>query len=171
MGLADGLIAEIEREGVSTERILGRVPSEKLDWQPHPKSMSLGQLAWHIATLPDMAIGMLKIGFRDVSQARPPAAPEKAQDLVDEFKKNVAALKDVLKQTSDDVLLNERFAFKNGETVITSFPKLAAMRTVLLNHSYHHRGQLTVYLRLLDVPVPAMYGRSADENAFERVRK
>ena len=168
MALADALIAELEREGASTERILARVPTDKLSWQPHPKSMSLGQLAWHIATLPDMAIGMLKIGFRDVSQARPPAAPEKAEDLVNEFRKNVAALKDALSHTSDDVLLNERFAFKNGETVISSFPKLAAMRTVLLNHSYHHRGQLTVYLRLLDVPVPAMYGRTADESLFER---
>ena len=168
MPLSDALIAELEREGASTERILARVPTDKLTWQPHPKSMSLGQLAWHIATLPDMAIGMLKIGYRDVSQARPPAAPEKAEDLVDEFRKNVAALKDVLSHMSDEVLLNERFAFRNGDTVISSFPKLAAMRTVLLNHSYHHRGQLTVYLRLLDVPVPAMYGRTADESLFER---
>lgn len=168
MRLADGLIAELEREAASTERILARVPSDRLAWTPHPKSMTLGALASHIAMLPAQAISMLRDGERDVAQARPSGPLRSAGEIVDAFKKNVAALKDVLSQTEDAVLLNERFAFKNNGEVISSFPKLGAIRTVLMNHSYHHRGQLTVYLRLLDVPVPAMYGRSADENAFER---
>ena len=168
MKLADAIVAELDREAASTSRILERVPSDKLDWSPHPKSMSLGQLAWHIASLPKAAIGGLKMGERDVAHARPDPRPDNATDMVAAFQKNVADLKEVLSQTEDATLLNERFAFKNNGAVVNSFPKLGFLRTVLLNHSYHHRGQLTVYLRLLDVPVPAMYGRTADENLFER---
>lgn len=168
MRLADAIIAELEREAVSTARILERVPPDKLDWAPHAKSMKLGQLAWHIATLPKSAIGALKSGERDVTKARPDTTPATIGDIVAEFRRNVADLKQTLSVTEDATLLNERFAFKRNDEVVTSFPKLAMLRTVLLNHSYHHRGQLTVYLRLLDVPVPAMYGTSADENLFTR---
>ena len=168
MPLADAVIAELEREAASTTRILERVPTDKLDWTPHPKSMSLGQLAWHIASLPKAGIVGLRVGERDVALARPDPRPNDATDIVKAFHQNVADLKEVLSNTDDAVLLNERFSFKNNGEVVTSFPKMAMLRTVLLNHSYHHRGQLTVYLRLLDIPVPAMYGRSADENAFER---
>ena len=170
MRLAEPIIAELEREAASTVRILERVPTDKLDWTPHAKSMSLGALAWHIASLPKMAIGGLRVGERDVAQARPDPRPADATDIVAAFRQNVADLKQVLSQTEDATLLNERFAFKNNGEVVSSFPKLAFLRTVLLNHSYHHRGQLTVYLRLLDIPVPAMYGRTADESLFERKR-
>jgi uncharacterized damage-inducible protein DinB len=166
MALADLLIAEIEREGKSTSRILERVPPDKLEWRPHAKSMSLGELAWHIATLPANAVTGLREGKRDVSRARP--GPRQGVDMVGEFQRNLGELKNALGAISDEVLLGERFAFVRGEQVLTSFPKAAFIRTVLMNHSIHHRGQLTVYLRLLDVPVPAMYGTSADENAFER---
>ncbi len=169
MRLIDPLVAELDRESVSTERILAVVPADKLDWLPHPKSMALGQLAWHIASLPKAAILGLQTGERDVSQARPPQRPENPGDMVQVFRQNVIDLKDALSKTTDETLLKERFAFKKGDEVLTSFPKIAMLRTVLLNHTYHHRGQLTVYLRLLDVPVPAMYGRSADENAFDSI--
>jgi uncharacterized damage-inducible protein DinB len=168
MSIAESFIAEMEREGKSTVRILERVPQEKLDWRPHPKSMTLGELAWHIATLPASAARGLREGTRDIGGARP--GPRQGADFVAEFQRNVAALKSALAAISDEVLLRERFSFVRGEDVVTSFPKMAFIRTVLLNHSVHHRGQLTVYLRLLDVPVPAMYGTSADENAFERRR-
>ncbi len=168
MSIAESFIAELEREGKSTVRILERVPQEKLDWRPHPKSMTLGDLAWHIAMLPASAARGLREGRRDISQSRP--GPRQGADFVAEFQRNVAALKSALAAISDEVLLKERFSFVRGEDVVTSFPKMAFIRTVLLNHSVHHRGQLTVYLRLLDVPVPAMYGTSADENAFERRR-
>lgn len=167
MALADALMSEIEREGAGTERILGRVPADKLDWRPHPKSMSLGELAWHIANMPAVAIIGLAEGERDIATARPSPRPDKP-DFVATFKANIAKLKDAMSKTSDATLINEKFSFKNSGEVITSFPKIAFLRTVLMNHSIHHRGQLTVYLRLLDVPVPAMYGRSADENGFER---
>ncbi len=167
MGLAQSLIAELEREAKSTQRMLQRVPQDKLDWQPHPKSMTLGQLAWHIASLPANAVRGLREGKREVSGARP--SPREGSDFVGTFRRNLDDLKAALSATPDEVLLKERFSFVlNGEPV-TSFPKLALIRTVMMNHSIHHRGQLSVYLRLLDVPVPATYGTSADENAFERL--
>ncbi len=166
MRIADSLIAELEREGKSTVRILERVPNETLDWRPHPKSMSLGELAWHIATLPANAVKGLREGRRDIALSRP--GPCEGDDFVATFQRNLGELKVALAATSDEALLQERFSFVRNSEVVTSFPKLAFVRTVLINHSIHHRGQLTVYLRLLDVPVPAMYGTSADENAFER---
>jgi len=166
MRIADSLIAEIERESKSTERILDRVPKDKIDWRPHQKSMTIGELAWHIANMPAMAVKGLQEGKREVSGARP--SPREGEDFAGTFRRNVENLKATLGSTADEVLLTERFAFvRDGETV-TSFPKLGFIRTVFINHSIHHRGQLTVYLRLLDIPVPAMYGTSADENAFER---
>jgi uncharacterized damage-inducible protein DinB len=129
--------------------------------------MSLGQLAWHIANLPSYALRMLRDGRVEVGQARPVPAPDEAQDLVEVFQRNLETLKDALSETSDATLM-ERFSFTRDGEPLTSFPKLGMLRTVLLNHSYHHRGQLTVYLRLLDIPVPAMYGRTADESAFDR---
>ena len=166
--IAEHLISEIEREAKSTERILGVVPADKLDWKPHTKSMSLGDLAWHIAILPKNAILGLEVGERDVATARPTPRPANTGDIVAGFKQNIVDLRAVLSAFDDQRLLTEKFAFKNSGEVVTAFPKAAFIRTVMMNHSIHHRGQLTVYLRLLDVPVPAMYGRSADENAFER---
>jgi uncharacterized damage-inducible protein DinB len=166
MRIADSLIAELEREAKSTVRILERVPLDRLEWKPHEKSMSIGQLAWHIATLPRGGVGGLREKKREVSLSRPPARA--GDDLVGTFTTCVAELKAALTETSDETLLKERFCFvRNGETVV-SFPMIGLIQTVILNHSIHHRGQLSVYLRLLDVPVPAMYGTSADENMFDR---
>jgi uncharacterized damage-inducible protein DinB len=167
MPLADAIIAELDHEGKSTARILERVPREKFAWKPHAKSMSLGQLAFHIANLPNAALRMLREGRVEVGKARAAADPDETQDLVEVFQRNLETLKDALSETSDATLM-ERFSFTRDGEPLTSFPKLGMLRTVLLNHSYHHRGQLTVYLRLLDIPVPAMYGRSADESAFDR---
>ncbi|MDQ6801869.1 MAG: DinB family protein [Acidobacteriota bacterium] len=166
MRIAEGLIAELEREAKSTVRILERVPADRLEWQPHEKSMSIGQLAWHIATLPRSGVLGLKEKKREVGLSRP--SPRTGDDLVGTFTTCVAELKAALTATSDETLLKERFSFvRNGETVV-SFPLVGLIQTVILNHSIHHRGQLSVYLRLLNIPVPAMYGTSADENAFDR---
>ncbi len=164
MAISEALIAELEREGKSTERILGRVPAEKAGWRPHAKSMTLGELAWHIARLPLGAVEGLRNGKRDTAVSRPSA--QAGSDFVGEFRRNLDALKSELASTSDAALLNERFSFLKGDEVLASFPKIGFLRTVMINHSIHHRGQLTVYLRLLDLSVPAMYGRSADESAF-----
>ena len=170
MSLAETIVAELERESVSTVRILERVPGDKLDWQPHAKSSTIGQLAWHIASLPKSAAAMLRSGERDVALAKPDPRPAQPGDMVEAFRRNVAELKETLSSMDDAALINERFAFKRNGEVMISMPKIGMLRTILLNHSYHHRGQLSVYLRLLDVPVPAMYGTSADENLFDRAR-
>jgi len=167
MGLSQGLIAEIEREGASTERILQRVPSGQFDWRPHPKSMSLGELAWHIARLPALGVIGLRDGKRDIGGARP--GPPKEGDVVAEFRRHLADLTSLLASMPDETLLHEKFSFVRGDELVASMPKLGFLRTVFMNHSIHHRGQLTVYLRLIDVPVPAMYGRSADEDGFGRL--
>ena len=165
MPLSDAILAELDREGKSTTKILERVPKEKLDWRPHAKSRTLGELAWHIANMPAAAVRMLREGRVEVGSARPPALPAGETDFAGVYQRNVETLRNALAETSDATLM-ERFSFtRQGEPVV-SFPKLGMLRTVLLNHSYHHRGQLTVYLRLLDVAVPAIYGRSADEEAF-----
>jgi uncharacterized damage-inducible protein DinB len=165
MPLADAILAELEREGKSTARILERVPSANVDWKPHPKSRSLGQLAWHIANIPANAVRSLREGRVEVGVARPPSLPDGETDFAGVFQRNLEALRNALGETSDATLM-ERFSFtRQGEPVL-SFPKLGMIRTVMLNHIYHHRGQLTVYLRMLDVAVPAIYGSSADEDAF-----
>jgi uncharacterized damage-inducible protein DinB len=166
MNIAQSLIAELDREAVSTVRILERVPVDNLDWKPHAKSMTIGQLSWHLAEIPAAVVEMLRTGERETSQSRPSLRADKT--FIDVFRGNLEKVKAALAAMSDEALLKERFSFKRNGDVVASFPKIGVARTILMNHSVHHRGQLTVYLRLLDVPVPAMYGTTADESAFER---
>jgi uncharacterized damage-inducible protein DinB len=167
MTLAESLIAELEREGKSTVRILQRVPMDRVDWKPHAKSMSLGQLAWHIATLPRSGVIGLREKKREVTGGGVRPGPAGKDDLAATFQQSLEALKAELSATSDQTLMKERFSFvRNGEPIV-SFPLLGMIRTVIINHSIHHRGQLTVYLRLLELSVPAMYGTTADESAFD----
>ncbi len=167
MTLAESLIAELEREGEGTGKILRRVPTDRIDWKPHAKSMSLGQLAWHIATLPRSGVIGLREKKREVTGGGVRPGPAGRDDLAATFQQSLEALKAELSATSDQTLMQERFSFvRNGEPIV-SFPLLGMIRTVIINHSIHHRGQLTVYLRLLEVSVPAMYGTTADESAFD----
>jgi len=167
MTLTESLIAELEREGKSTVRILQRVPMDRIDWKPHVKSMSLGQLAWHIATLPRSGVMGLREKKREVTGGGVRPGPAGHDDLTATFQQSLEALKAELLATSDQTLMTERFSFvRNGEPIV-SFPLLGLIRTVIVNHSIHHRGQLTVYLRLLEESVPAMYGTTADESAFD----
>lgn len=164
MRIADNLLAEINREAVSTTRLLQSVPLDKLDWAPHPRSMSLGQLAWHIAGLPKRIASFIEVKTFDLGGARPsPALGEGSP--VDAYRKNVGGMTAAVGALEDADIMAPFTMVMNGETV-TQMPIAGMIRTIGMNHVYHHRGQLTVYLRLLDVPVPAMYGRSADENPF-----
>ena len=163
--LANAFIGELERESASTERLLERVPTDQADWRPHPRSSSLSALAWHIANIPRRISGLIVAGSFDVLKARPGAAAEH-HDYVSELKSSVEEAKRVLSGLDDAAMMAKSFRFMRGSDTIRELPVLAAIRSIMLNHTYHHRGQLTVYLRLLDVPVPAMYGTSADENPF-----
>ncbi|HEX3582054.1 MAG TPA: DinB family protein [Thermoanaerobaculia bacterium] len=163
--LANAFIGELERESVSTARLLERVPTDKPDWRPHPRSTSLSALAWHIANIPRRISTLLAAGSFDVLQARPGAAAGH-HDYVSELNASVEEAKRIISGIDDAAMMAKSFRFRRGEETIRELPVLAAIRSIMLNHTYHHRGQLTVYLRLLDVPVPAMYGTSADENPF-----
>ena len=163
--LANAFIGELERESASTERLLERVPTDKPEWRPHPRSTSLSALAWHIANIPRRISAVIAAGSFDILQARP-GAPAEHHDYVAELKASVEEAKRIIGGLDDASMMAKSFRFKRGEETIRELPVLAAIRSIMLNHTYHHRGQLTVYLRLLDVPVPAMYGTTADENPF-----
>lgn len=166
MGLADALIQEIDREGATTRRVLERVPSDKLSWKPHPRSMSLGELAQHVAMTPGSTAGWaLKDVFDFGATGERPAPATSTADIVAAHDQSVTKAKDVARQLGDAGLTSDWEAKMNG-AVVLKMPKIGLYRTIVLNHWYHHRGQLSVYLRLLNVPVPSIYGPSADENPF-----
>lgn len=165
MGLSETLIHEIDNEAKTTRRVLERVPSDKLSWKPHPKSMSLGELAQHVATIPGSVAAWALGDSFDFSGGERTPAPSSTAEIVANHDKSVTEAKDVARKLGDAGLPRDWEGKMNGATLM-KMPKIALYRTIVLNHWYHHRGQLSVYLRLLDVPVPAIYGPSADENPF-----
>jgi uncharacterized damage-inducible protein DinB len=164
--IASALIAEMEQEAATARRCLERVPADKFDWKPHEKSTSFGKLATHIAemfgwTSPTLQQPELDFAKWDYK----PFEPSTTEDLVEFLDKNVAEAIITLRNTPDEVFM-ENWTMRNGETVYFTMPKVAVMRSFVLNHIVHHRGQLSVYLRLNDIPVPAIYGPSADEGSM-----
>ena len=165
MAMIDGLLRELEQEAQATKRILERVPQAHLGWKPHEKSMSLGQLALHIATVPGNVARMIA----QPSMQRPsfvqPAATQ-VGELLPALENTVNQAKTAL-GGMDDAAITATWRVLDGDREIMVMPRIAAIRAIMLNHWYHHRGQLSVYLRQLNVPVPSIYGPSADENPFE----
>ena len=164
MTLADSVLVELDQEAQTTKRVLDRIPDDKLAWRPHPRSRSLGQLALHIASAPG---SVAALAMQDAVEAPDFSQPEpkSRQEVLDTFSKSLESAKDMLKKM-DDVRLTSMWSLtKNGKTLM-SIPRIGFLRAILMNHVYHHRGQLSVYLRMLDVPVPSIYGPSADENPF-----
>ena len=165
MALVDALLPEFDHEMSKTRTVLERVPEDRFDWKPHAKSFSLGALATHVATLPTWATETLTHSEIDVGGQPPLSALPSRSDILATFDKHVAAARAALTNRTDAELLAMWSLKRNGKTIF-SMPKTAVLRSFVLSHLIHHRGQLTVYLRLLDVPVPAIYGPSADEPAF-----
>lgn len=163
MSMLKAILSELQHESQGTSTILERVPAGQSEWTPHPKSMTLGKLASHIATLPAGCKRMLESGKFDVSGARPPVPAD--VPYAELYRTNIAALRELL-GSLDDAALQEPFAMVRGDEVLRQMTKGIMLRTIFLNHSIHHRGQLSVYLRLIGVPLPALYGTSADENPF-----
>jgi uncharacterized damage-inducible protein DinB len=160
------MIGEIQQEAAITKRVLERVPGDKLAWKPHPKSMSLGQLALHIATIPGGIARIAQQDEFDVAGATfDPPAPENTQEILNALDDSLKAAEEYLGGVSEPTANANWRVLANGREVM-AMPRAAMLRSIMLNHWYHHRGQLSVYLRLLDVPVPVIYGRSADENPF-----
>jgi uncharacterized damage-inducible protein DinB len=165
MPIIDMLLQELEQEAQTTRRVLERVPDGHLGWKPHPKSMSLGQLALHIATVP---AGVAEIAAQPGLETPPAfeqAAAQTAAELVPALEQSVARARALL-GGMDDAKAMETWTLKSGGQVLMAMPRAALLRAIMLNHWYHHRGQLSVYLRQLDVPLPSIYGPSADENPF-----
>ncbi|HEX8254243.1 MAG TPA: DinB family protein [Thermoanaerobaculia bacterium] len=162
MPIIDPILTELDFEARATTRVLERVPADRYDWTPHPRSMPVGKLAWHIASIPKRVEVLLRAGTFDVNDARPGEPPATTPELVALFHENMASVRAYMAELSDETL-RETFTMTRGEQVIMKMAKVTLIRTVLMNHTYHHRGQLAVYLRLLDIPVPAIYGTSADE--------
>lgn len=158
------LLLELEQEAQATHRILERVPGQRLDWTPHPKSMSLGQLAMHIANLPGAIAEVSRNSF-DVNTVIPRPTATSTEQVLQTLSESLARARAILESTDDADLLAP-WRMMKGEEVIFAITRGELLRSVMLNHWYHHRGQLAVYLRLLDVAVPAIYGDSADERVF-----
>jgi len=166
MTLIDGLLQEFEREAQTTRRVLERVPNDKLNWRPHPRARTLGELALHIATSP---AGVAELASRSPAQAPRfgpgDPTPTTASELISALDHSLERAKAVL-GGMDDVAAGQTWRLMNGDRELLAMPRIAFLRSIMLNHWYHHRGQLTVYLRQLDVPIPSIYGPSADENPF-----
>lgn len=164
MAIIDGLLQELEQEAQTTRRVLERVPGGQLGWRPHEKARTLGQLAFHVANVPG-AIAELAV-----------KSPVEAPDVPDENLENISELLPALDRSvakarralggMDDATLAETWRLMRGEREILAMPRAALLRNAMLNHWYHHRGQLSTYLRALGQPVPSIYGPSADENPF-----
>ncbi|HJQ67796.1 MAG TPA: DinB family protein [Blastocatellia bacterium] len=166
MAIGKSMLPEFDYEMASTRKTLERVPDDMFDWKPHDKSMTMGGLATHLANLPTWASRAInKDSFDMAPQGGPPFRLTQAQsrsEVLDTFDKNVAEARAAIAGASDEALMEKWSLLSGGETVMT-LPKVAVLRSFIMNHSIHHRGQLTVYLRLNDLPVPGLYGPSADE--------
>ena len=167
MTLSATLLPEFDQEMASTRKSLERVPEDKFDWKPHPKSGTLGWLATFMAVLPSWASTTIVQDSLDLAPpGSPPPQPNPVaasrQAVLELFDKNVTAARAALAGASDEQLMKPWTLLKGGVTVVT-LPKIAVLRSFVMNHMIHHRAQLGVYLRLNDVPVPAIYGPTADE--------
>ena len=169
MTVAAAFLPELDHETANTRKTLERIPAGKLDWRPHEKSMTFQGLATHISNLPSWTSLMIRDDSFDIApvgqdppKAEPVTSVEKALEI---FDRNVAAARAAIEGASDEWMFQPWSLLKGGETVFT-MPRVAVLRSMVMNHLIHHRAQLAVYLRLNDIPVPALYGPSADESSF-----
>jgi len=165
--ISEALLPEFDHEMANTRKTLERCPAEKFAFQPHAKSFTMGSLATHIANMAGWATDALdKESFDVAPVGAPPYKDEPAkttQELLERFDKGVAQARAALAESSDEHLLKPWSLLAGGQNIFT-MPRVAVLRSMILSHIIHHRGQLTVYLRLHDIPVPALYGPSADES-------
>ena len=165
MAIKDALLPEFDREMAIARKVIERVPAEKFDYKPHDKSMTMGRLASHIAEMPTWATtGILKDSL-DLAAGYTPFEPKSTADLLEAFDNNVAGAHNAIAGVNDETLMKS-WSLKRGDVTLMTMPKIAVVRSFVLNHVIHHRGQLSVYLRLNDIPVPSIYGPSADEGSL-----
>ena len=164
MPMIDTVLMELDNEGATTRRLLERVPNDKLAWKPHPKARSLGELAVHIAQTQKHVSDMLQSSAAEVNQT-PESVPGDPSEIVRMFDDGLKSAKSTLGAMSDADLMSNWSLVRDGKPIFSA-PKIGVIRMIVLNHVYHHRGQLSTYLRELGVSIPSIYGPSADENPF-----
>jgi uncharacterized damage-inducible protein DinB len=169
MRLSEALLPEFDQEMIHIRKTLERVPDDKLGWKPHEKSMTMGRLATHLAETPGWTLPTIE---KDSLDLAPPGAPpfqpataNSRQEMLDMFDKDIKAARVAIAGASDEHLLKPWSLLMGGDTILTQ-TRIAVLRTWVMNHSIHHRAQLGVYLRLNNIPVPAIYGPSADEGGM-----
>lgn len=162
MAMNQALLAEWDHETAGTRKVLANIPDAKHGWQPHPKSFSIGKLGTHVATMGMWAHLTCTQDFFDLAGSPKAPEPVDTADLL-RYHDEWAAKGRAAIAATDDAAMLQPWALKSGEHVIFSMPRVAVLRSFVFSHLIHHRGQLTVYLRLLDVPVPGLFGPSADE--------
>jgi uncharacterized damage-inducible protein DinB len=166
MALGEALLKEFDLEMASTRKTLERIPEDKLTWKPHEKSTALGRLAGHLAELPGFGFRMTQVDAFDLAASRQqglkPLVAESQKHVLEIFDKNVALLREAVAKLSD-ADLQKNWTLSLGEKKFYDGPRIGALRRMMMNHMIHHRAQLGVYLRLNGVPVPSVYGPSADE--------
>ncbi len=162
MAKIESILDELGREAKTTRRVLQRLPTDKLGWKPHPKSKSLGELGWHLATIPFRIASGAQTDDFDVLAVKAPPLPATTEEILTRYDEQMVEARARL-ATLDDDALARTMTMRAGLNTIFHGPRAQFLRSVMLNHSYHHRGQLTVYLRLLEVAVPPVYGPTADE--------
>ena len=164
MSVISAMLQELDQETTATRRVLERIPDDRLAWKPHDRSFSLGQLGLHVATLPGFVAEMSQVSPFPVPSFTQPS-PTSTAELLTALEQSVARARQVLHGLDDEALARP-WRVVQGDHEVMSMPVGAVLRTIMLNHWYHHRGQLCVYLRQVGVPVPSVYGPSADENPF-----
>ena len=164
MSIADALVGEFTHEASVTRKLLERLPEDKLAWKPHEKSMSLGRLASHLAEIPEWGGTIVNDDVFDMDASDySPKELTSRQAVLDAFDQSGEAFKKQLAGVSDEKL-HEIWKMKQGGNVVVEMPRIACLRGFIMSHAVHHRGQLSVYLRENDVPIPSIYGPSADES-------
>jgi uncharacterized damage-inducible protein DinB len=165
MRLVDPILAELDQEAQATRRVLARVPDAHLSWRPHQKSFSLGQLALHVATIPGNVAQLAALDLLPEPPAFVQPAATSAVELVPALDASLAQARQIV-SGFDDAAMQGTWRLMSGGRELMALPRAVVLRTIMLNHWYHHRGQLLVYLRLHDVPLPSVYGPTADESPF-----
>lgn len=169
MRISDTILPEFDMEMANTRKTLERVPDDKFDWTPHPKSTTMGGLSTHLANIPTWAVHALEKDSIDMAPVgQPPLRVEPArsrQEVLDRFDDAVRRAREAISGADNERLLQPWSLLSGGKTLMT-LPRVAVIRGFVLNHNIHHRAQLGVYLRLNDIPVPSIYGPSADETSF-----
>ena len=164
MGVKETLLPEFDQEMAATRLVLARLPEASFEWRPHERSHALGGLATHLAQIPHWGCAILTRDAHDLSAAGTPAAPlPTVAAVLERFDQHVDEVRRALLEMAD-AQLQTPWALRRGDHLILSMPKIAAIRRFVLHHTIHHRGQLTMYLRLQGVPLPPLYGPSADES-------